>query len=160
LEVLRETEEITGTLEYVGFMWATSREVRRTSREALIERSNAADSPLLSAEDLQVLRRLPPNEPLAIVRPGHTTPKANIRWLPREAEKRTTRVRLAGLPLIVPGTQLPARLRKLPPSPADNLTRLPRSDIELEQTPLCRNLPVHRYLKTLRTTKRKRLATR
>jgi DNA replication terminus site-binding protein (Ter protein) len=155
LEVLRETEEIAGTLEYVGFMWATSREVRRTSREALIEQATAPDATLLTEKEIQTLKDLPANEPLAIVRPGHTTPKANLRWLARNGDAATTKVRVAVLPLILPGNQLPARLRKLPPTPAAKQPRLSRTDIEIEPTPLCRSLPVYRYLKPLRAGKRK-----
>lgn len=155
LEILRERPNSAGTLEYVGFMWATSREVRRTSREALLEQANSPDGTRLTDEDVEVIKHLPAGEPLALVRPGHTTPKANIRWLARERHKPTTKVRLAVLPLIVPGTQLPARLRKLSASPADRQPRLGRTDIEIETTPLCRGLPVYRYLKPLRSTKRR-----
>lgn len=156
LEILRETDQVIGTLEYVGFMWATSREVRATSREALLEQANNPDGTRMSDDDIEIIKRLPANEPLALVRPGHTTPKANIRWEPREGADSVTKVRVAVLPLIVPGTQLPKRLRLLPPSPADRQSRLARTDVEIESTPLCRTLPVYRYLKPLRSTKRKR----
>ena len=154
LEILRETEDTPGTLEYVGFIWATLREVRRTSRETLLQQASQPDARVLSAEDLDTLRSLPANEPLAIVRPGHTSPKANLRWQPRDGAPATSKVRIAVLPLILPGNQLPPRLRKLPPSPAARQPRLSRTDTELESTPICHSLPVYRYLKTLRVTKR------
>jgi hypothetical protein len=154
LEVLRETPKIMGELEYVGFMWATSREVRRTTREALIKEANA-DERLLTDEDLEVLKQLPINEPLAIVRPGHTTPKANIRWISRNGAPPTTKVRIAVLPLIMLGDQLPERFRPLPPAPAPRNSRAARTDIEIESTPLLRTLPVYRYLKGIRATKRR-----
>lgn len=154
LEVLRETDKVTGTLEYVGWIWANSREVRRTTREALLEQAQAPDARLLTPAEIQLIKELPPKEPLAIVRPGHTIPKANLRWESRNGAPATTKVRVAVLPLILPGEHLPQRLRKLPPSPTAKQPRLPRTDIEIEPTPLCRTLPVHRYLKPLRRTKR------
>ena len=153
LEVLRETPKIMGTLEYVGFMWATSREVRRTTREALINEIKTNER-LLNEDDLEVLTRLPAHEPLALVRPGHTSPKANIRWVSRNGAPPTSKVRIAVLPLIMLGDQLPDRLRKLPPAPSPKHSRAPRTDIEIEPTPLLRTLPVFRYLKPLRASKR------
>jgi hypothetical protein len=154
LEILRETPTIVGTLEYVGFMWATSREVRRTTREALIAEASRNER-VLSDEDLQILRQLPPREALAIVKPGHTTPKANIRWVSRDETSPTTKVRIAVLPLIVPGEDLPERLRKLPPAPPPRHSRAARTDIEIEPTPLLRTLSVYRYLKPIRAAKRR-----
>jgi hypothetical protein len=154
LEILRETPTIMGTLEYVGFMWATSREVRRTTREALIAEAKSNDR-LLTEEDLEVLAQLPTDEPLALVRPGHTAPKANIRWVSRDGAAPTTKVRIAVLPLIMLGDQLPDRLRKLPPAPAPRQSRAARIDIEIEATPLLRTLPVYRYLKPIRLDKRR-----
>lgn len=158
LEVLRETENFVGALEYVGFIWANSREVRRTSREALLEQAKAPDARLLSPEDIEIVRRLPPNEALAIVRPGHTIPKANLRWFSRDGAPATTKVRVAVLPLIVPGNQWPPRLRKLPLSASEKGVRAARADVEIEATALCHSLPVFRYLKPVRTAKRKRLS--
>lgn len=155
LEILRESDRVIGTLEYLGFMWANSREVRRTTREALLQQANTPDSYGLAPEDIQVLKDLPPKEPLAIVKPGHTIPKANIRWIPQHDCAPTTKVRVAVLPLIVPGDQLPAKLRKLPPTPAAKSPRLARTDVEIEATPLCHSLPVYRYLKSFRAEKRK-----
>jgi hypothetical protein len=153
LEVLRETPKIMGTLEYVGFMWATSREVRRTTREALIKEAKA-NVRVLTDDDLEVLRRLPAHEPLALVRPGHTSPKANIRWVSRNGAPPTSKVRIAVLPLIMLGDRLPERLRKLPPAPSPRHSRAARTDIEIEPTPLLRTLPVYRYLKPVRAVKR------
>ena len=155
LEILRETDDSPGTLDYVGFMWATSREVRRTSREALLEEANTTGR-VLSPEELETLRNLPPHEPLAIVKPGHTTPKANIRWASRNGVPPTTKVRIAVLPLLVPGEHLPERLRKLPPAPPPKNHRAPRTDIEIETTPVLPLLQVYRYLPRLRPRKRQR----
>jgi hypothetical protein len=154
LEILRETAHQTGTLDYVGFMWATSREVRRTSREALLKEAQD-DERRLSAEELEVLRKLPAGEPLALVRPGHTTPKANIRWVARDGAPPTTKVRLAVLPLIVPGEHLPERLRKLPPTPPPKRHRAARTDIEIESAPLLPTLQVYRYLPQQRAPRRR-----
>ena len=107
-------------------MWATSREVRRTSRETLIQEAKANER-LLSDENLEVLAQLPAREPLAVVRPGHTTPKANIRWIPRNGAPPTTKVRIAVLPLIMLGDHFPERLRKLPPTPAPKNSRAART---------------------------------
>jgi hypothetical protein len=155
LEVLRESDTVIGALEYIGFMWASSREVRRTSREALLEQANAPDARLLTPDEIQIIQSLPAKEPLAIVRAGHTIPKANLRWEPRGGAPATTKVRVAVLPLMLPAEHLPAKLRKLPPTPAAKQPRLARTDIEIESTPLCQSLPVYRYLKPLRRTKRK-----
>ena len=155
LEILRETADQAGALDYVGFMWATSREVRRTSREALLKEVQDNER-RLSDEELELLRQLPAGEPLALVRPGHTTPKANIRWLSRDGAPPTTKVRIAVLPLIVPGARLPERLRKLPPAPPPKRHRAARTDIDIEPTPLLPTLQVYRYLPHERAPRRKR----
>ena len=159
LEILRESPEHVGVLDYVGFMWATSREVRRTSREELL--SPPEDSAIrLSEQDRETVVNLPAGEPLAFLRPGHTTPKANIRWVARAGQTPTTCVRIAVLPLIMLGNHLPTRLRKLPQAPTPPSFRLSRVDTELEPQPLLNSLRVHRYLEHLREQKRTLLKTK
>ena len=68
--------------DYIGFTWSSCRDVRRTTREVLIEqlkeeRLNVEESGLYDS-DLKILKALPAKEPLALVRPGHTKPVANI----------------------------------------------------------------------------------
>ena len=53
--------------------------------------------------DLSVLRKLEPKEPLAIVRPGHTTPKANIAWPAGVDGKVVRQIKPAVLPLVMLG---------------------------------------------------------
>lgn len=121
LVILRESADSIGTPEYIGFTWATCRDVRRTYREALIQqlredRASAEDSSRYD-RDIAILRSLQPKEPLAIVRPGHTTPKANIAWPPGPDGISARQIKPAVLPLVMLGRQLPTRLRKLPPAP-------------------------------------------
>jgi len=157
LVVLRMSATFIGTPEYVGFSWATCREVRRTSRETLIQQlregRSAVDNPDRYDRDISLLSKLEPNEPLAIVRPGHTTPKANIAW-PASDGKAARYIKPAVLPLVMFGERLPARLRKLPPAPTPRHFRLARVDTEIEPNALIETLPAHRYLPHVRAAKR------
>jgi hypothetical protein len=163
LVVLRASAVAIGTPEYIGFSWATCRDVRRTYRETLIEqlqedRASAEDTSRYD-RDIATLSALEPKEPLAIVRPGHTTPKANIAW-PAGADRKSARqIKPAVLPLVMLGTHLPARLRKLPPAPTPRHFRLARVDTEIESTPLLETLPAHRYLPHVRSAKRAEAGT-
>ena len=158
LVVLRESTTSIGTPDYIGFSWATCRDVRRTYREALIEqlqesRAGAEDTSRYD-RDIALLTNLEPKEPLALVRPGHTTPKANIAWPAAPDGKSVRQIKPAVLPLVMFGTRLPSRLRKLPPAPTPRHFRLARVDTEIEPTPLLETLPAHRYLPHIRHTKR------
>jgi hypothetical protein len=88
------------------------------------------------------------------VRPGHTTPKANIAWPAAPDGKSVRQIKPAVLPLVMFGTRLPSRFRKLPPAPTPRHFRLARVDTEIEPTPLLETLPAHRYLPHIRPTKR------
>ncbi len=161
LVVLRESERSFGTPEYIGFSWATCRDVRRTYRETLIQQLEEGKA---SAEDvagydrdLSVLKRLEPREPLAIVRPGHTTPKANIAWAGPDG-KPVRQIKPAVLPLVMLGRHLPVRFRKLPPAPTPRHFRLARIDTEIEAGALLETLPVYRYLARVRPAKRAEMA--
>lgn len=158
LVVLRERTTSIGTPDYIGFSWATCRDVRRTYREALIEqlqesRADVEDTSRYD-RDIALLTVLEPKEPLALVRPGHTTPKANIAWPAAPDGKSARQIKPAVLPLVMFGTRLPSRLRKLPPAPTPRHFRLARVDTEIEPTPLLETLPAHRYLPHIRPTKR------
>lgn len=158
LVVLRESPQSIGTPEYIGFSWATCRDVRRTYREQLLEQlreSRAdADDPSRYDRDLEILSRLEPHEPLALVRPGHTTPKANIAW-PADADGTSARtIKPAVLPLVMLGKSLPTRFRKLPAAPTPRHYRQARTDTEIEPVPLLETMPAHRYLRHLRSIKR------
>ena len=158
LVVLRESATSIGTPDYIGFSWATCRDVRRTYRETLIEQLResraAADDTSRYDHDIALLTDLEPKEPLAFVRPGHTTPKANIAWPAGIDGKPVRQIKPAVLPLVMLGTCLPPRLRKLPSAPTPRHFRLARADTEIEPTPLLETLPVHRYLPHIRPTKR------
>ena len=158
LVVLRESATSIGTPDYIGFSWATCRDVRRTYRETLIEQlqENRAGEEDTSRydRDIALLTALDPKEPLALVRPGHTTPKANIAWPAAADGKPVRQIKPAVLPLVMFGTHLPSRLRKLPPAPTPRHFRLARVDTEIEPIPLLETLPAHRYLPHIRPTKR------
>ncbi|MDB6015095.1 MAG: hypothetical protein JWL65_7345, partial [Gammaproteobacteria bacterium] len=159
LVVLRETPTSLGTPEYIGFSWATCRDVRRTYRETLIEqleesRAAATDDTSRYDRDIALLTALEPKEPLAFVRPGHTTPKANIAWAAGADGRPARQIKPAVLPLVMFGTRLPERLRKLPPAPTPRHFRLARIDTEIEPAALLETLPVHRYLPHIRPAKR------
>ena len=158
LVVLRESERSIGTPEYIGFSWATCRDVRRTYRETLIQQLEegraSADDVAGYDRDLSILSKLEPKEPLAIVRPGHTTPKANIAWAPGADGKPVRQIKPAVLPLVMLGTRLPARFRKLPPAPTPRHFRLARIDTEIEAGALLETVPVYRYLAHVRPAKR------
>jgi len=158
LVVLRENAVSIGTPEYIGFSWATCRDVRRTYRETLIQQLEATRS---SAEDvsrydrdLSVLNQLEPQEPLAIVRPGHTTPKANIAWPAAVGQRSVRQIKPAVLPLLMLGDRLPPRFRKLPVTPTPRHHRLARIDTEIETRMLLETVPAYRYLPHLRQIKR------
>lgn len=158
LVVLRPSVGSIGTPEYIGFSWATCRDVRRTYREKLIEqlresRADAEDSSRYD-HDINVLTNLPPNEPLALIRPGHTTPKANIAWPPAADGTSARQIKPAVLPLVMFGQRLPTRLRKLPAAPTPKHFRLARVDTEIEPVPLLETLPAYQYLPHLRPAKR------
>src|SRR4029077_5285720 len=64
LVVLRQSAKSIGTPEYIGFSWATCRDVRRTYREKLIEelrerRADADDSSRYD-RDIEALSNLQP----------------------------------------------------------------------------------------------------
>ncbi len=158
LVILRESAAWLGTPEYIGFSWATCRDVRRTYREALLEQlnedRNSSDDTARYDHDIATLTALEPNEPLAFVRPGHTTPKANIAWPAPANGKSARQIKPAVLPLVMFGKHLPPRLRRLPPAPTPPHFRLARVDTEIEQAAILETLPVHRYLAHIRPAKR------
>ena len=158
LVVLRENETSTRPPDYISFSWATCRDVRRTYPDLLLEqlretRTTADDTTKLDL-DIATLGSLDPDEPLALVRPGHTTPKANIAWPALPGSTPVRQIKPAVLPLIMRGTHLPPRLRKLPPAPTPRHFRLARIDTEIESAPLLQTLPAYRYLPHVRPTKR------
>jgi DNA replication terminus site-binding protein Ter len=162
LVVLRESNRSIGTPDYIGFSWATCRDVRRTERETMIQqleegRATAEDVARYD-RDLSLLRKLAPKEPLAIVRPGHTTPKANIAWPAGPDGKPIRQIKPAVLPLVMLGKSLPARFRKLPAAPTPRHFRLARVDTEIEAKALLETIPVYRYLPHFRGAKRAEMA--
>jgi hypothetical protein len=162
LVVLRESERSIGTPDYIGFSWATCRDVRRTDREVLIQQleegRGAADDVARFDRDLAALRKLEPKEPLAIVRPGHTTPKANVAWPAGVDGKVVRQIKPAVLPLVMLGRRLPERFRRLPAAPTPRHFRMARVDTEIEGQVLLETIPVHRYLAHLRGVKRAEMA--
>ena len=158
LVVLRTRGGVLPAPEYIGFSWRTLRDVRRVTREELIEqletRRLQADDPAAAVRDLGVVTSLPPKEPLALVKPGHTTPRANIAWPSIRGREPERQSKLAVLPLIVAGEALPPRLRKLPQAPTPRHYRLARNDTEIEPTPFLQTVAVHRYLPHVLPNKR------
>jgi hypothetical protein len=164
LVVLRESARSIGTPDYIGFSWATCRDVRRTDREVLIQQLEEgrgdADDVARYDRDLSVLRKLEPKEPLAIVRPGHTTPKANIAWPAGMDGKVVRQIKPAVLPLVMLGKRLPERFRRLPAAPTPRYFRLARMDTEIEGKVLLETVPVYRYLPHLRGSKRNEMTAK
>jgi hypothetical protein len=158
LVILRESATSTRPPDYISFSWATSRDVRRTYPDLLLEqlretRATADDTGRLD-HDIATLSTLDPDEPLALVRPGHTTPKANIAWPAVPGSPPVRQIKPAVLPLVMLGTHLPPRLRKLPPAPTPRHFRMARIDTEIETAPLLHTLPAYRYLPHIRPAKR------
>lgn len=147
--------------DYVGFTWASLRDIRRSSREQLLEELGKPDPDGLEwpgvAQDMATLTNLPAGEALAIVRPPHRTPRANIAFPSKTGEPPLRTSKVAVLPLVIQGTTLPARFRKLPPAPLPSHYRLTRSDVEIEPQPLLTTVPAHRYLPAFREIKRQEL---
>jgi hypothetical protein len=149
LTILRTRSGRLTSPDYIGFTWSSCRDVRRTTREALLEqlkekRLTGEDSPLYD-QDMEILSALPKNEPLALVRPGHTKPVANIAWPALSGKDPERQIRPAVLPLIMVGETLPERLRKLPAAPTPKHLRRTRADTEIEPNPILTTLPAYRY---------------
>lgn len=157
--VLREDAERIGTPDYVSYSWASCRAVRRTSRDALLEGladrlASGKGSPRLIRRDLAALGRLPPGEPLALVREAPATVKANVAWPARAGHAATRRVCSAVAPLVMLGSALPVRFRALSAAPPADSERLARRDTQIESKALLCTVPVFRYLRGLRAGKR------
>ena len=158
LTILRTRSGRLTSPDYIGFTWSSCRDVRRTTREALLEklkekRLSGEDSPLYD-QDIDILSALPKKEPLALVRPGHTKPVANIAWPAAGNSEPERQIRPAVLPLIMLGAHLPERLRKLPAAPTPQHLRRSRADVEIEPKPILTTLPAHRYCQNHRSSKR------
>ena len=159
LTILRTKAGHLTSPDYIGFTWSSCRDVRRTSREALLDelkerRLTGEENPLYD-HDIEILSALPKKEPLALVKPGHTKPVANIAWPSSDGGKPERQLRPAVLPLIMVGSRLPERLRKLPATPTPEHLRRTRSDREIELKPLLTTLPAHRYTPDYRSAKRR-----
>jgi hypothetical protein len=152
-QAIRKIEVLRETPEYIGFIWATSRDVRQSSPEKLIRLGKTPNDYTLSTQDVEALATLPADEPLAIVRPGNATPSANIRWARQPGLAPIKRLRPAVLPLMMLGHRRPAKLRKLPGAPTPEHYRLTR-DPETESKPFLESASVYRYLPHLREQKR------
>ena len=159
LTILRTKAGALTSPDYIGFTWSSCRDVRRTTREALIkqlkEKHLTTDASALLDRDLQILSALPRSEPLALVRPGHTKPVANISWPAAAGREPERQIRPAVLPLIMVGEHLPERLRKLPVTPTPKHLRRTRTDVEVEPQPILTTLPAHRYGQDYRSAKRR-----
>ena len=158
LTILRTKSGQLTTPDYIGFTWSSCRDVRRTTREALLDqlkekRLSGDDSPLYD-QDINILSDLPKKEPLALVKPGHTKPVANIAWPALTGKEPERQIRPAVLPLIMAGDHLPERLRKLPAAPTPEHLRRTRTDTEIEPKPILTTLPAHRYTPIHRSAKR------
>ena len=158
LTVLRESPAEVGTPDYVSFSWSRCRTVRRTSREALIEEITArlANEPRrtqLLQRDLTVLKGLPAQEPLAIVRKAPPTVRVNARWPAREGQAAARASFSAVAPVVMLGDALPEKFTPLSPAPPPKEARKARNDTELEDTQLLETVPTFRYLRNFRESK-------
>ena len=160
LVILQESDAYHAP-DYVGFTWASLRDIRRTSRELLLEELRKPNPDGVewpgAAQDIVTLTQLPAGEALAVVRPPHRTPRANIAFPSKSGGPPLRTSKVAVLPLVIQGTTLPARFRKLPAAPLPSHYRLTRSDVEIEPDPLLTTLPAHRYLPAFRELKRQEL---
>jgi hypothetical protein len=162
LTILRTKAGLLTSPDYIGFTWSSCRDVRRTTREALLEqlkekRLSGEDNPLYD-QDIEILSALPKDEPLALVKPGHTKPVANIAWPALSGLEPERQIRPAVLPLIMVGDRLPERLRKLPAAPTPKHFRRKRADTEIEPQPILITFPAYRYTQSHRSAKRSRAA--
>jgi DNA replication terminus site-binding protein (Ter protein) len=161
LVILKESDEFHAP-DYIAFTWASLRDIRRTSREALLQELKKPDPDGVelpgTGQDIKSLEALPTGEALAIVRPPHVTPRANVSAPSKLGAAPWRSSKIAVLPLILEGTALPARLRKLPAAPLPAHYRLSRSDVEIEAQPLLVTMPAHRYLPAFREQKRQELS--
>jgi hypothetical protein len=161
LTILRTRSGGLTTPDYIGFTWSSCRDVRRTTREALLhelkEKRLSGEDSFLYDQDIEILSALPKKEPLALVKPGHTKPVANIAWPALTGEEPERQIRPAVLPLIMVGTRLPERFRKLPAAPTPQHLRRTRADTEIEPNPILTTLPAHRYSQSFRAAKRNHL---
>ena len=158
LTILRTKAGRLTSPDYIGFTWSSCRDVRRTTREALLDqlkekRLTSEDSALYD-QDIEILSAIPKKEPLALVKPGHTKPVANIAWPALHGMEPERHIRPAVLPLIMVGDQLPERLRKLPAAPTPKHLRRARADTQIEPHPILTTVPAHRYTQGHRSAKR------
>jgi len=158
LTILRTRSGRLTAPDYIGFTWSSCRDVRRTTREALLdqlkEKRLAGDDSPLYDQDIAILTALPKREPLALVKPGHTKPVANIAWPALAGKQPERQIRPAVLPLIMVGDGLPERFRKLPAAPTPKHLRRTRADTEIEPNAILTTLPAHRYSQGYRSEKR------
>jgi hypothetical protein len=160
LVILRESADFHAP-DYIGFTWASLRDIRRTSRESLLEELGKPHPEGIeipgTAQDVVALTSLPAGEALALVRPPHLTPRANTSSPSKAGADPLRTSKVAVLPLVLEGNALPARLRKLPAAPLPAHYRLGRSDVEIEPEPFLTTIPAHRYLPAFREQKRQAL---
>lgn len=133
----------------VSYTWAQLPKIERTDREtvrAQLQRMfEEGGATLRLVEDLERIEALPAATPLALVRPPHIHPRANLVYGVRG---HSTRAQCrAVLPILYPaayGEPLPA-LRALPDDPPIAPTRARRASVQVADTPYLMTLPVHRY---------------
>lgn len=155
-QATREFVILQPSPDSISFFWARLREIRRTSREHMLEElaQSAERNPESSLidQDMETLRALPQNEPLALVRGPQISPRANIVWASPDGVTRASKT--AVLPLLMPGTRKPTNFRALPPKPLPETYRLQRSDIQIQLDPILLTRPIYRYLPEHRAAKR------
>lgn len=133
----------------VSYTWAQLPKIERTDREAVhaqLQRMfEEGGATLRLVEDLERIDALPAGTPLALVRPPHIHPRANLVYGVRgHASREQCR---AVLPILYPAAHdeaLPT-IRALPDDPPIEPTRARRKTVRVIDAPYLSTLPVHRY---------------
>ena len=148
-QALRKIVVLNARPARVSYTWAQLPKIERTDREAvriqlqrMLEEGGAT---LRLVEDLERVDALPAGTPLALVRPPHIHPRANLVYGVRgHATRDQCRAVLPILYPAAPGEALPT-IRALPDDPPIELTRARRKTARVIESPYLSTLPVHRY---------------
>jgi hypothetical protein len=152
-QALRNIVVLDEAPTYAAFTWARLRKIQTTTvasvRADLLDRIDVEPSAALLAQ-LERLDSLPPDEPLAIVKPPHVHPRVNLLLPDASKGEGATRPaqRRATLPVLYPAERGEAspRLRPLAEEPPPGPTRRTRRDQRVDPEAFLPSLHIHRYL--------------
>lgn len=149
MQVYRDVHVLDRRPDRVGYVWARTRRVQRLSvvdvRELVLKfLKNPPQEPFARA-DLDRLRNLRDDEPLALVEAQPCHARVNLAWKTADGFERT--MRPAAMPLLYPaspGEELPM-FKPLADDREERHPRTQRQDRRLEEQPYLSTLPVFRY---------------